>query len=216
MQHKQREQLFNDWAQHYDDMVASNDTFPFEGYSQVLDEIVRLADVKAPVQVLDLGTGTGNLAVRFLQRGCTVFVVDFSAEMLARARTKLPQAHLIQADLLDFLDRWPSALPPKLDRIVSAYVFHEFDLMTKVRLLQQLAREHLRNGGSIVIGDVAFPTVQAREEARRRWADVWDEGGDYWVADETLAVCKQAGLQGTYHQVSSCGGVFVFALGGVG
>ncbi len=30
--------------------------------------------------------------------------------------------------------------------------------------------------------------------------------------DETIAACAEAGLQATYKQVSSCGGVFTFAV----
>jgi len=45
--------------------------------------------------------------------------------MLAQARVRLPQAHLVQADLLA---AWPLATRPLFDRIVAAYVLHEFDL----------------------------------------------------------------------------------------
>ena len=80
--------------------------------------------------------------------------------MIARARAKLPQVHPIQANLLG---EWPTELRLPFDRIVSAYVFHEFDLAAKMALLQRLDRSYFASGGSIVIGDIAFATVQARE-----------------------------------------------------
>jgi hypothetical protein len=56
--------------------------------------------------------------------------------MLAEAQIKLPGARLLQADLLG---PWPAELDPPFDRVVSAYVFHEFDLTTKIGLLRRIA-----------------------------------------------------------------------------
>jgi hypothetical protein len=60
-----------------------------------------------------------------------------------------------------------------------------------------------------VVGDIGFPTSAARDQARRKWADSWDEEEYYWAADEAAVACESAGLQVTYKQISSCGGVFV-------
>jgi putative AdoMet-dependent methyltransferase len=206
MSTEDRSQLFDDWAGDYDRSVRSADGFPFDGYERVLDEIVELAAAQPHMHVLDLGTGTGNLAKRFVALGCTVLWIDFSSEMLAEARIKAPQAIFVQADLLG---DWPAPLNQRFDRIVSAYVFHEFDLLTKISLLQRLARHHLVNSGRIVIGDIAFPTVGIREEAHRRWVNLWDEDEHYWAADEVIAASERVGLQLRYTQVSSCGGVLV-------
>lgn len=209
MSETERTQLFDRWAETYDSVVASADgDFPFDGYEQVLDEVVRLAGVKPSTRILDLGIGTGNLAARFVQRGCAVWGTDFSAEMLAQTRAKLPHVHLVQANLLG---EWPAELQLPFDRVVTAYVLHEFDLATKVSLLRRVASHHLAAGGCILVADIAFPTALAREAAAQRWADQWDQDESYWAADETIAACEEAGLQATYKQVSSCGGVFTFA-----
>jgi putative AdoMet-dependent methyltransferase len=131
--------------------------------------------------------------------------VDFSSEMLALARAKPPQVRLVQADLLGC---WPAELG-RFDCIVLAYVLHEFDLTEKISLLRRLADHHLAEHGRIVIGDIAFPTVQARKQAHQRWVDQWDEDEHYWAADEAIAACERAGLDAAYTQVSSCGGAFV-------
>ena len=86
-------------------------------------------------------------------------------------------------------------------------MFHEFDLETKIGLLKRLAREHLASRGRIVIGDVAFESLEALRQAG---ADHWDEDEFYWAADKTIVACEAAGLQAAYAQVSSCGGVFLF------
>ena len=206
MSQTDRRQLFDRWAENYDASMA-HARFPLEGYDQVLDTVVRLAEVTPRMKVLDLGVGTGNLALRFAQAGCAVWGIDFSVEMLAKARAKLPHSVLVRADLLG---DWPVELQRSFDRVVSAYVLHEFDLETKVRLLHRIAAHHLAAGGRIVVADVAFPTVEERIQASRRWADGWDEDEFYWAADEASAACARVGLQVTYQQVSSCGGVFTF------
>jgi len=204
-----RIQLFDSWAEHYDPAAASaEDDFPFAGYELILDQVISLADARPAMRILDLGIGTGNLAARFLRKNCLVWGIDFSAQMLAQARARLPQVNLVQASLLD---EWPLNLQQLFDRIVSAYVLHHFDLTTKVNLLQRIAG-YLSPSGSIVIADIAFPTTSAREEASRRWAAYWDEDEHYWAADETMAASERVGLLVTYKQLSSCGGVFVFTI----
>lgn len=204
MSDPERAGIFDRWAERYDRSVQS-DTGLHEGYGQVLDLVVRSADARPGMRVLDLGIGTGNLAQRFLALGCEVWGTDFSPAMLAKARAKLPQVKLLQMDLL--VDRWPEDLArERFDRIVSTYVFHEFDLATKVGLMACLARDQLAPRGHLVIGDVSFPNRRALEEAG---ADHWDEDEEYWAADEAITACAAAGLEATYTQVSRCGGVFV-------
>ena len=208
MSQADRMQLFDRWAQNYDATIAPYlNRFPFDGYDQVLDEVVRLAEVTPQMQVLDLGIGTGNLAVRFVQAGCAVWGIDFSAEMLTKAQAKLPHTVLVRADLLS---AWPMELQRPFDRLVSAYVLHEFDLETKVRLLHRIAAHYLTTAGRIVVADIAFPSVEDRTQASQQLADSWDADEFYWAADEASAACARAGLQVLYKQVSSCGGVFTF------
>jgi putative AdoMet-dependent methyltransferase len=173
----------------------------------VLDEIFRWAGAKPHMHVLDLGIGTGSLSARFIRRECAVWGVDFSARMLAKAREKLPNVRLLRAELLD---DWPAELRRRFDRVVSAYVFHEFDLEAKIRPLQKIALQHLTDDGRILVGDVAFETADARAEAERLRAEVWDEEEFYWAADETIAACERAGLRAAYRQVSTVAGVFAF------
>ena len=156
--------------------------------------------------MLDLGVGTGNLASRFAELGCDLWGIDFSAGMLAKARERLPHARLVQADLLG---EWPEELERRFDRIVSAYVFHEFPLATKVRLIHRLVRGHLADGGYIIIGDISFETHAARESAHERWLDRWDEEEDYWAANEAIEALRYLRLKATYMQISICAGVLV-------
>lgn len=212
MSQTDRKQLFDRWAENYDSTITP-DRFPFEGYDQVLDEAFRLAEVSPAMQVLDLGTGTGNLALRFVQAGCGVWGMDFSAAMLAKAQAKLPHSVLVQADLSG---DWPTELQRRFERVVSGYVLHEFDLETNVKLLHRIAAQHLAAGGRIVVADIAFPSVEDRTKASQEWSDGWDATEFYWAADEAGVACARVGLRVTYEQVSSCGGVFTFTGEGLG
>ncbi len=194
---------FDDWAQTYDQDVLDSG-FPFDGYSQVLETTLRLADVHSGQSVLDLGVGTGNLSILFAQQGCLLFGVDYSARMLEYAQRKLPQAVLVQADLRQ---DWPVALDRPFDRVISAYVFHHFALEKKIALLAHLATL-LSPDGRIVIADLAFTTQLALQVVRDTLGSDWEDEY-YWVAEETLPALAKAGFRASFQQVSSCAGVFV-------
>ena len=209
MSQPNRVQLFDEWAGQYDgDVLSDKGNFPFAGYERVLDRLVSLADVRPGMRILDLGIGTGNLAARFVEKGCGVWGLDFSAEMLALTQTKLPQARLVQADLLG---DWTKELQPPYDRVVSAYVFHEFGFEAKLNLLRQIMSDCLSAGGMILVADIAFPDAALLGAASDHWR--WEQDEYYWDAAEALDTCKRCGWQGTYEQISSCGGVFTFSKG---
>ena len=195
---------FDNWAATYDTSVAVNQ-FPFHGYREVLTSTFALAEAQPGMSVLDLGTGTGNLAVRFARHGCDLWCTDFSEPMLFRARLKLPDAHLCLHDLHDDL---PAELNRPFDRIVSAYVFHHFEMAEKVHILGSLL-PHLSPGGRMVIGDIAFRDQATLEMVKSEVGEKWDEEF-YWLADEALADLSKAGLQANYRQISSYAGIFVF------
>ncbi len=199
---------FDDWAGKYDEDIKAEAGFPFEGFSAVMDEIVERAELQRAgaqpgMQVLDLGTGTGELAARFEALGCVVTGTDFSPEMLRIAREKYPA---IVFQFQDLRQPWPVSLPGPFDRIVSAYVFHHFPLSQKIELMDTLCR-HLSPDGRIVIGDLSFETAAHLDKARQHYGPAWDEEL-YWIADETLPVLDQAGFLAEYRQISYCAGVY--------
>ena len=194
---------FDDWANSYDADINREAGFPFEGFSAVMNEIIRCAAPQPGMHILDLGTGTGELAARFAGSGCRVIGTDFSPEMLKMAQQKYP---FINFQFQDLLQPWPSALSGKYNRIVSAYVFHHFPLQKKVELVQEMGT-HLEPDGQIVIGDLSFGTSTHLNEARQHYGEAWDEEL-YWVKAEALPALKQAGFHSTYKQISYCAGVY--------
>jgi ubiquinone/menaquinone biosynthesis C-methylase UbiE len=77
-------------------------------------------DLPPGCAVLDLGTGTGNLAAALAARGHPVTGVDFSERSLARARRSCPGVRLILADLFE-LD---AVRDSSFDMVTLAYVLH--------------------------------------------------------------------------------------------
>jgi len=201
--------LFDRWAASYDADVAASAAegaagghgFPFAGYDRVLARVVELAAPAPGMVVLELGPGTGKLTARLVERGAAVWALDFSAGMLARARARVPAAHLAQAHLLG---DYPPDFHRPFDVVVSTYTFHEFPLPDKLALLRRLFAEHLRPGGSVVIGDIGFPTAAARDAVRDAAGDGWDDE-HYWIMDEASPALRDAGLAVDYEQLSNCG-----------
>lgn len=196
---------FDQWAEQYDHDVTV-DGFPFTGYDHLLDEVVRQAQAAAGTRVLDLGTGTGNLAARFAALGAEVWCSDYSPKMIAIARAKLPSAHIFQHDLRQ---PFPPELARRFDAIVSAFVLHHLDLPEKVAFIKNLLAERLVPGGRLVIADISFPTPQARDAARRSAGGEWDEE-PYWIAAEALPALAAAGAPAVYTQVTVYTGIYRF------
>ncbi len=105
--------------------------------------------------VLELGVGTGRLALPLAAAGCRVTGIDASAEMLERLAGKDP-AGIVVARHGDVSDRaaWPTA---PMDLVVAA-----FNLLMNLpdpaaqRRTVELAAEHLRPGGGLVV-ELALP-----------------------------------------------------------
>lgn len=209
MKQEDRVDLFDSWAANYDRSVAADadaQAYPFAGYDKVVAAVVAGAQIDRNHRVLDLGAGTGNLTAKVVGLAGEVWGNDFSEEMLVQAREKVPQAHFVRCDVRD---SWPPKLPSTLDRIVSTYVFHEFDDAAKLRLLADLARQRLRPGGRLVIGDVAFPDEVAQDVCRQNATNAWDDTEHYWIASRIIPQLEDAGFIVDYKQISFCGAVFV-------
>jgi putative AdoMet-dependent methyltransferase len=196
---------FDDWSEEYDRSVMT-DEFPFTGYQQVLTGIVSQADPHPGESILDLGTGTGNLAILFSQFGCSLWCTDFSIRMLVKARLKLPSVCFIQHDLISPL---PFKFSQKFSHVVSAYTFHHFPLDEKMTIISSIMSNHLAAGGKFIIGDITFRYMDEKDEMHSRLAEAWEEEY-YWLRDETLEAFRKVGIKSTYNHISSCAGIFTF------
>jgi putative AdoMet-dependent methyltransferase len=135
--------------------------------------------------------------------GCDLWCTDFAPLMIDQAKIKLPRARFFLHDLREPL---PAELNRRFDVIVSAYVFHHFELDHKVNICRDLIDQHLNPSGRLIIADLSFPTFADKEKFKLTIRD-WEEEF-YWYADESLAALKFAGMNVEYVQVSPCAGVY--------
>ncbi len=196
---------FDLWADGYDRQVGISDaenSYPFAGYREILGRIYRMVMEKPGASVLDIGFGTGTLAVKLYENGCRIYGQDFSARMIELASEKMPGARLFRGDFSKGLAE--PLLRRKYDFVVATYSLHHLNDERKVSLLR-LLRGLLKEQGRILIGDVAFENRSRLEACRREAGEEWDDDEIYFVADELKR--QLPGLQ--FIQISCCGGILV-------
>jgi len=147
-------------APEYDQDVR-NEAHPIRaGYDALLDWVAAETAVAGSGQILELGSGTGNLTLR-LTPGAAVTCVDVSQEMQLLAQEKLPaerKVTYVQEDILAFFDQ------PRepFEAIVSTYTIHHLTEEEKALLFEKIAAA-LEPGGTAVFGDLMFKDDAARE-----------------------------------------------------
>lgn len=197
------QQEFDIWAGSYDKSVGLSDeqnTYPFAGYRQVLNEIYRGVLSQPAKTVLDIGFGTGALTAKLYQQGCRIFGQDFSQKMIEMAQKKMPQAQLYQGDFSHGLAE--PLTQRTYDTIVATYSLHHLEDGQKVLFLQNLL-PLLNPSGRIYIGDVAFATRADLEACKQASGEEWDIEEFYFVYEELKPALP--GL--TFTSCSFCAGV---------
>ena len=193
---------FDGWADKYDmtvDRSMDDGTYPFCGYADVHKAVFEL--VQNSSRVLDLGVGTARLTERLYEKGIEITGVDFSENMLAAARKKMPKATLVSADLSE-----PDALDGvtgKFDAIIALYSIHHLTDARKAELING-AKKLLVRGGAFVIGDVAFGNGAEREECIKAAGDDFDFDEYYCVADKLAPLIEG---KTEFRKISFCSGV---------
>jgi SAM-dependent methyltransferase len=118
---------FGPLANDYDRLRPADDN-----WWELVDVLVSEGDLRGR-RVLDVGCGTGRLAVALAERGAKVWGVDTSEEMLAQARLVAGREVGLKrgsAEALPFKDGW-------FDRVVLRLVVH---LLDRRRALAELER----------------------------------------------------------------------------
>ena len=194
---------FDQWADEYDRSVARSDaagSYPFAGYQEILDEIVRQVTEHGGGDVLDIGFGTGTLTARLYAQGCRIYGQDFSPRMIELAREKMPEAELVQGDFT--LGVAESLTRRRYDAIVATYSLHHLTDAQKPGFIRSLTAL-LREGGRLYIGDVAFETRAELEACRARAGEEWDSDEVYFVCGELRAFFPEL----KFEKFSDCAGL---------
>lgn len=116
--------------------------------------LAEAIDLKDGERLLDVGCGTGSLAVRLagMRRDADVHGIDPDPDVLARARLKAAKAGVSVEFHEGFLDESFLLGQDPFDVIASSLVFHQVPLDGKRELLAAMRRA-LKPGGRICIAD---------------------------------------------------------------
>jgi tRNA (cmo5U34)-methyltransferase len=161
------------------------------GYDELQNAVAAAANALAPESVLELGTGTGETALRIPARNWTG--IDASEAMLGRARERLPGADLRLGRLEDPLPDGP------FDLAVSALAVHHLDGEAKRDLFKRIAKVT----DKFVLGDVVVP--ERPEDAVVEIDGVYDVPSS--VAEQ-LAWLDEAGFEADAEYIRSDLAVF--------
>lgn len=148
---------FDHQAITHDNNVANNDR-EYKDYEKALQTTVDWVAPKAGERGLDIGTGTGNLAGKFLNKGIQMAGIDQSKEMLKHCGRKYPQMELKLGNFL--------ALPyldGQFDFIVTSFALHHISDEQKVLALSEMRRV-LKPHGRICLTDLMFENECHREQ----------------------------------------------------
>lgn len=154
------QQSYNAWAEQYDTNI--NKTRDLEA--------VALRETLAPLNIascLEVGCGTGKNAVWLAEKAASLTSVDFSEEMLQKAKEKVTAAHVnfVQADINH---DWHFAEPAAYDLVSFSLVLeHISDIDT---VLKKTAKA-LKAGGYVYIGELHPFKQYAGSKARFDVAD---------------------------------------------
>lgn len=149
-------EIFEDWADNYDNTVNGHDREyreVFHQYDQILDEVVE----NSIGAVLEFGVGTGNLTKKLVEGGHTVIGIEPSPAMRDIAKMKLPNVTVLDGDFLDF----PKPTTP-VNTIVSTFAFHHLNDGEKELAIKNFATL-LPKGGKIVFADTLFVSDTAKQ-----------------------------------------------------
>lgn len=126
------------------------------GEHQVRRDMVEQAGLSPGERVLDVGCGTGTLAVLMAQKVGTsgeIVGIDLSPRMIERARRKalLPQLKFYQQSIeaINFPDGY-------FDAVTATYVLHEMPRAARCNTLREIRRV-LKPGGRLLVVDIYRP-----------------------------------------------------------
>jgi putative AdoMet-dependent methyltransferase len=155
--------LFDEWAKTYAEDLE-NASGPLFGYKHSLEEAGNMIRLKNGDSILDVGIGTGAFAASIAEGDTQVWGIDLSEKMLEQCKKLYPDYHLQQGTFTE-----PGLERNNFDAIVSSFCFHEVLPEERERACQKMF-ELLKPGGTFLLIDIMFASVQATEEARKQLA----------------------------------------------
>jgi ubiquinone/menaquinone biosynthesis C-methylase UbiE len=144
------------------------DIFWFRGQGRALRlRTIALARLNSGEQVLDVGCGTGTLAIQAQRRvgsAGRVFGIDPGAEQIARARAKAARRHMPVAFQIGGVERLAFS-DETFDVVLSTLMMHHVPAPLKRQGLAEIVRV-LKPGGRLIMADFSRKKDRGRRAAR--------------------------------------------------
>jgi len=173
----------------YDLMGWFCDTFLFRGqWRELRQRTANLASIQPGEQVLDVGCGTGTLAMevaRRVGRAGRVAGVDPGIQQIARARSKAARSHVPIEFQIGVIEQLRFA-DQSFDVVLSTLMMHHLPDSLKRQGLAEIARV-LKPGGRLVIADFK------RKKERQGRAARFHAGGS--SMQDLVAMVSDAGFE---------------------
>ena len=170
---------------------------------RIRDAIVAHTGIGADARVLELGVGTGRIALPFIRAGFDFTGIDLSQAMMDRLLAQIAGDAGRASYRLDLRQGDVTALPfadASFDLIVSVHVVH---LVDDWQAMLREAQRVLRPGGALLLGydsapgdgrPIAGETVPEAVQVRDRWLRLREELGvgrpggrsNLWGSDERI------------------------------
>jgi len=176
---------------------------PAEATARRTERIIAATRAGPQTRFLELGIGTGRVALPFIEGGYPYTGIDISPRMMDRLRAKLPSG----APNLTLLESDISELPfpdDSFDVVLSFKVLH---LVPQWRKALDEAQRVLRPGGYIVLGDDTYVEGEPPQDVRDQWRAFVLEAGAaprprHGSWDDALAVLTEQEWRTTLYQVA--------------
>jgi ubiquinone/menaquinone biosynthesis C-methylase UbiE len=180
----------HDWALPLYDIIVA-----LVGGNPTRRILIDQAGIRSHERILEVGCGTGTVALSVKQTHPAVDVIglDPDPRALARARRKADRAALAVRFDVGFAGRLPYA-DASFDRVLSSFMFHHLHEDEKERMLSEVRRV-LQPAGSFHMVDFAGPDAAVEGPLSRRLHASHHFSSNR--VDGILALMKEAGFTET-------------------
>lgn len=168
---------FDPVAHLYDDTRG----YPAGVSEAIADGMVRYGPLVSGADILEIGIGTGRIALPLLERGINVTGVDISARMIERLRAKYAAERAARPEAplgrLTVRQGDMTALPfatGTFDAVVAVHVLH---LVSQWRQALDEALRALRPGAPLLLGQDVAHGSQVAHPLQDEWVDIMRDLG---------------------------------------
>ncbi len=148
---------------------------------ELVDLLVRLADLRPGAQLLEVGCGTGKATLALASRGFAITCIELGAELAAAAERNLAghaSVHIVHGAF----ESWQPLAGQTFDLVFAATAWHWIDPAVKYRRAWEL----LRTGGHLAFWAAAHVIPGDGDPFFVQIQDVYDEIGEGVPRDRVL------------------------------